>query len=313
MAMQAMRTPDHRFEALPGYPFEPHYTEIDDGDGGTLRVHHAEAGPPGGEVVLCFHGELAWSYLYRGVLLRLAAAGYRAVAPDLVGFGRSDKPAARDDYGCRRHLAWLTAWLDALRLTPARLLAHDLGVLLGLRLLAEEPERFEAVVISNGYLPTGEEPISDDFRRWRDYGRHHPSFDVGAIVARTLRRPVPPEILAAYGAPFPEDADTAGVRTLAGLVPTSPDDPEAAANRQAWEVLRRWDRPFLTVFSGSAPHTRGLDAVFQRRIPGAAGQPHTTLENAGHFLQEDQPEPYSDAVIDFLRRAAREAGARHAS
>ncbi len=304
--MKVLRTPDERFQDLPGYSFEPHYTVVGDGDGGTLRMHHVAAGPAEGEIVLCLHGELSWSYLYRKVLPRLAGAGYRAIAPDLVGFGRSDKPSARSDYSYRRHLDWLGAWMDGNDLESIHLLVHDWGGALGLRLLAADPDRFAGLVLTNTFLPTGDQPLTEGFRRWREYSRRAPRFEVGAILSRSLRSDVSAEGTAAYDAPFPDDSYKAGVRALAGLVPAEPGGPESTANREAWQTLQRWTKPVLTVFSDLNPNCRGFDKFFQRSLPGAQGQPHATIENAGHFLQEDRGQALADAVVAFLQRARRD-------
>ncbi len=240
--MRVLRTPDHRFDGLPGYDFEPCYAEIADGDGGNLRMHWVEAGPVDGEVVLCLHGEPSWSYLYRKMLPRFAAAGYRALAPDLVGFGRSDKPAERSDYTYQRHLDWLGSWLDAVDLHGINLVCQDWGGLLGLRLAAEEPARFRRITAANTTLPTGDQPMSEAFLAWKEYSQKTPDFAVGAIIQRATVSELPPEVVAAYDAPFPDDSYKAGARQFPTLVPVTPDDPAAQSNRDAWAALRRWTR-----------------------------------------------------------------------
>ncbi len=297
--MRILRTPDERFDDLPGYPFAPHYTDVPDGDVGTLRMHHAETGD--GEAVLCLHGEPSWSYLYRKMLPRFADAGYRALAPDLVGFGRSDKPAERDDYTYERHLGWLTAWLHAQELCDVTLVAQDWGGLLGLRLVAAEPERFKRLVLANTFLPTGEQPASEAFAAWRTYSQKAPEFNAGPIVQRATVSDLPADVVAAYDAPFPDESYKAGARQFPMLVPTEPDNPDGIANRAAWGVLRQFTKPVLTAFSDSDPITRGGDRVIQKLIPGSAGQPHTTIRQGGHFLQEDQGEALADAAIAFMK------------
>ncbi len=308
--MQVLRTPDDRFDGLPGYDFEPRYVEVPNGAGGTsprrgasatLRMHWVEAGPAEGEVVLCLHGEPSWSYLYRKMLPRFAAAGYRALAPDLVGFGRSDKPAERSDYTYQRHLDWLRAWLDATALDGINLVCQDWGGLLGLRLAAEDPDRFSRIVAANTILPTGDEPMSEAFGAWKEYSQTVPEFPAGGLLQRATVSELSPEIVAAYDAPFPDESYKAGARQFPMLVPVTPDDPAARPNREAWAVLRGWHKPFLTAFSDGDPIMRGLDRVFHKLIPGAAGQPHTTIEGGGHFLQEDKGEELADVVIAFLR------------
>ena len=292
--MDAVRTPDERFTGLPDWPFEPHYVELADG----LRVHYVEEGPPGAPPVLLLHGEPSWSYLYRHVIPPLVAAGYRVVAPDLVGFGRSDKPVDRAAYTYAAHVGWMQeALFDRLDLSGIVLFAQDWGGLIGLRLVAADPDRFAAVVIGNTGLPTGEQQLSEALVAWQRWAREAEHFPVGRIVAGGCRRELTPEEIAAYDAPFHVDAATAGARVFPSLIPTSPDDPAAPDQRAAWEVLSRFDRPFLTAFSDGDPLTVGGDRAFRKLVPGAAGQPHRTVEGAGHFLQEDRPDAVVDAVL----------------
>jgi len=293
--MDILRTPDERFADLPGYAFAPHYLEVDG-----LRIHHVDEGPRGATPVLMLHGEPSWSYLYRRMIAIVAAAGHRVVAPDLVGFGRSDKPAAREDYSYQRHVDWMRGVIEALDLTGITLVAQDWGGLIGLRLAAEQPERFARIVVANTFLPTGREPVSPAFRRWREYSQSTPDFHVGGIVKGGCRKELAPEVIAAYDAPFPDDRYKAGARQFPMLVPITPDDPAAAANLAAWEVLRRWEKPFLTAFSDADPITRGGDLFFQGAVPGTRGQPHTTIAGAGHFLQEDAGEELAAVVVGFL-------------
>jgi haloalkane dehalogenase len=300
--MKKLRTPDERFTDLPGFPFEPHYAEVPDGEGGTLRVHYVDEGPADGEVVLLMHGEPSWSYLYRKVVPPLVAAGHRAVAPDIVGFGRSDKPAARDDYTYARHVEWMRAALfDDLDLQGVTLVCQDWGGLIGLRLVAEHPDRFARVVVANTFLPTGDNDPGDAFLAWQRLSQEVPEFPTGMIVNGGTVTDLPAEVIAAYDAPFPDESHKEGARQFPLLVPTSPDDPAAPANRKAWEVLEAFDKPFLTAFSDQDPITGGADRVFQERVPGAAGQPHTTIAGGGHFLQEDAGEDLARVVVDLLR------------
>jgi haloalkane dehalogenase len=295
--MEILRTPDDRFAALPGYAFAPHYAQI-----GELRVHYVDEGPRDGAVVLCLHGEPSWSYLYRKMIPPLVAAGLRVVAPDLVGFGRSDKPAARDDYTFQRHVDWMAAFLDAVGLRDLTLFCQDWGGLIGLRLVAEAPDRFARVVASNTFLPTGDGRPSEAFLAWRTFSQSVPELPVGKIVAGGCARPVAPEVIAAYDAPFPEERYKAGARKFPLLVPVTPDDPASAPNRAAWERLRAFTRPFLTAFGDSDPITRGADTRLQAAIPGAAGQPHTTIAGGGHFIQEDAGEELAEIVASFVAR-----------
>ncbi len=298
--MDAVRTPDERFEGLPGYPFEPHYLEVSDTDGGTLRLHHLDEGPTGGRPVLLLHGEPSWSYLYRTMVPVLVDAGHRVIAPDLIGFGRSDKPVEREDYTYQRHVDWVRAVLLGLDLGEVTLVCQDWGGLLGLRLVAEHPERFERVVAANTFLPTGDSAPSEAFLAWQKFSQETPDLPVGRILDGACVTDLSPEVIAAYDAPFPDDRYKAGARQFPVLVPTRPDDPAAAPNRAAWESLSTFDKPFLTAFSDSDPVTRGGDRALQSRIPGAQGQPHTTIAGGGHFLQEDRGEDLARVVVDFM-------------
>lgn len=298
--MEALRTPDDRFEGLPGYPFRPNYLEVPSGDGSRLRIHYLDEGPPDAETVLLMHGEPSWSYLYRRMIPVLTAAGLRAVAVDLVGFGRSDKPSDRRDYTYQRHVDWTWAALEAMGLDAITLVCQDWGGLIGLRLVAEHPERFARVVAANTTLPTGDRHPGDAFLAWQKYSQETPELHIGRIVAGGCVTELSPEVVAAYDAPFPDDTYKEGARQFPLLVPTSPDDPAAPANWAAWESLRRFDKPFLCAFSDSDPITRGSDKVLRSEIPGAAGQAHTTITGAGHFLQEDQGEQLAGVVCDFV-------------
>jgi haloalkane dehalogenase len=295
--METLRTPDECFANLPGYPFAPHYVTV----GAGLRIHYVDEGPRNAAPVLMLHGEPSWSYLYRKMIPPIAG-GHRAIAPDLVGFGRSDKPVRRQDYTYQHHVDWMRALLEALDLRRITLVCQDWGGLIGLRLVAEHPERFARVVAANTFLPTGDRPAGPAFLAWRKYSQETPEFHVGGIIRGGCATELPPDVEAAYDAPFPEDRYKAGARQFPVLVPITPDDPAAAANRRAWEVLRRFDKPFLTAFSDKDPITRGGDQLLQEAIPGAKGQPHTTIAGGGHFLQEDCGEELARAVIDFVAR-----------
>jgi haloalkane dehalogenase len=292
--MDLLRTPDERFANLPDWPYESRYAEVGDG----VRMAYVDEGPREGRPVLLLHGEPSWSYLYRKMVPLLVAAGLRVVAPDLIGFGRSDKPAAREDYTYARHMAWLTALVvDALDLRDAVLFGQDWGGLLGLRLAAEQEERFAAIVASNTFLPTGDRPLGEGFEQWRAFSQQVPEFPVGAIVNGGTTRDLSPQEIAAYDAPFPDESYKSGARQFPTLVPASPDDPAAPANRAAWEVLKRWEKPLICAFGDRDPVTRGADRVLKDLVPGAAGQPHVTLEGAGHFSQEDAGPRLAEVVI----------------
>jgi haloalkane dehalogenase len=299
--MISLRTPDAHFSNLPDYPFDPNFVEIPDGEGGSLRIHYLDEGPREAAPVLLLHGEPSWSYLYRKMIPIITAAGYRAVAPDLVGFGRSDKPADRNDYTYQRHVDWAQAGLDRLDLERMTLVCQDWGGLIGLRLVANNPDRFARVVTANTGLPTGDTAITDAFLKWRKFSVEATDFDVAAIIARSCRNPLPEKVAAAYNAPFPDDTYKAGARIFPSLVPIAPDDPAAPANRKAWEVLSNFDKPFLTAFSDGDPITRGGERIFQKRVPGAKDQPHITIKGGGHFLQEDCGEELARVVVDFMQ------------
>ena len=295
--MEVLRTPDERFAALPEFPYEPRYVEVDGG----LRVAYVDEGLADGAVVLLLHGEPSWSFLYRRMIPVLAGAGLRVVAPDLVGFGRSDKPARREDYSYARHVGWMReALFDGLDLRDVTLVGQDWGGLIGLRLVAEHADRFARVVVANTGLPTGDQPMTDAFLAWQRFALESPRFEVGRIVSNGSGTPLAPEVVAAYDAPFPDDSYTAGARAFPALVPTRPDDPAAADNRAAWEALTRWEKPFLTAFSDGDPITGGGERVFQKLVPGAQGMPHTTLRGGGHFLQEDVGPDLARVVVDLI-------------
>lgn len=293
-----MRTPDDRFENLPGYPFQPHYAEI-----GGLRIHYVDEGPPSAQPVLMLHGEPSWSYLYRKMIPILVKAGHRAVAPDLVGFGRSDKPIRRDDYTYERHVDWMREVILALDLRGIALVCQDWGGLIGLRLVGENPERFARVVAANTFLPTGDMDPGDAFRNWQRFSQETPDFHVGGVVKGGCVNDLPADVIAAYDAPFPDDRFKAGARQFPMLVPIRPDDPASEANRKAWQVLMKWEKPFVTMFSDSDPITRGADRFLQMAIPGCKGQPHTTIKGAGHFLQEDKGEEFAERIVEFMKGA----------
>jgi haloalkane dehalogenase len=301
--VEIVRTPDERFAGLPDFPYEPGYVTVDDDDddGGQLRVAFVDVGPGDGDVVLLLHGEPSWSFLYRRMIPVLVDAGLRVVAPDLVGFGRSDKPVDPAAYSYARHVEWMRrALFDGLGLRDVTLVGQDWGGLIGLRLVAEHPDRFARVVAANTGLPTGDSPMSEAFLAWQRFASTAAEFDIGRVVQNGTVTPLPPEVVAGYDAPFPDDRSKAGARVFPSLVPTAPDDPAAAANRAAWEVLARFDKPFLTAFSDGDPITGGGDRIFQRVVPGAQGRPHTTLRGGGHFLQEDVGPELARVVAQFV-------------
>ena len=291
--MQTIRTPEERFANLPGYDFAPHYVEVD-----ALRMHYVDEGLRDAAPVLLLHGEPSWSYLYRKMIPPLAAAGLRVVAPDLIGFGKSDKPTAIGDYSYARHVDWMTAFIESLNLTDITLFCQDWGSLIGLRVAAENGSRFTRIALGNGGLPTGDQPMPRAFRR--AFARWSPWFPVGRIIDSGTVTDLPKDVMDAYDAPFPGRHFKAGARAFPRLVPASPADPARDANRAAWRVLEEWDKPFLTAFSNRDPITRGLDRAFQDRVPGARDLQHVTIRNAGHLLQEDKGEELAEVLIRFV-------------
>jgi haloalkane dehalogenase len=295
--MKALRTAEERFADLPDFGFPPRYADL-----GALRLAYVEAGPPDGEPVLLLHGEPSWSFLYRKVIPVLADAGLRAIAADLIGFGRSDKPAEIDDHSYARHVEWIRAFaFDHLDLRGLTLVGQDWGGLIGLRLVAEHPDRFARVVAANTGLPTGDQPMPEVWLRFREVVRTAPMLSVSRLVQAGCQSTLTPDILAAYEAPFPSPAYSAAVRAMPNLVPATPDDPASADNRAAWRKLTAWDKPFLVAFSDRDPITGAMAPILKRTIPGAARFEHPVIEGAGHFLQEDAGERLGAIVADFVR------------
>lgn len=292
--MEIVVTPPERFDGIPGFDFPHASVEVEPG----LTVAHVDVGD--GPVVLLMHGQPTWSFLYRGMITRLVRLGHRVLAPDLVGFGRSDKPVDMTDHTYERHVAWMTAWLDAVDPDGVTIFCQDWGGLIGLRLLAAQPDRFSGLAVANTGIPTGDQRMPEAFVAWRDFVRNTPDFDCGRIVQGGTIRTLSEAEVAAYNAPFPDDSHRAGPRVLPSLVPTSPDDPSSEPNRQAWRALSAWERPTLTLFSDSDPITAGGELLFQSKVPGAQGQPHRTIEHAGHFLQEDAGDLLADTMAAWM-------------
>jgi haloalkane dehalogenase len=294
--MQVIRTPAERFVGLADYDFSPHHVEIDG-----LRMHYIESGPASAAPILLLHGEPSWSYLYRKMIPPLAGAGHRVIAPDLIGFGKSDKPTRIRDYSYARHVSWMTGFIETLGLTGITLFGQDWGALIGLRVAAENPKLFARIAIGNGALPTGDEQLPKAFRAWRAFARWSPWFPAGRIVNSATVTDLPAAVIAAYDAPFPSSRYQAGARAFPRLVPASADDPARDANIAAWRVLERWEKPFLTTFSDRDPITRAAERPFQDRIPGARGVEHVRIRRAGHFLQEDRGEELARTLAGFAR------------
>jgi len=294
--MKVLRTPEDRFAGLPDFDYEARYADV-----GGLRLAYVEAGPPDGPPVLLLHGEPSWSFLYRKVMPVLAGAGLRVIAPDLIGFGRSDKPAEVTEHSYARHVEWIRAFaFDALGLSGVTLVGQDWGGLIGLRLVAEHPGRFARVVAANTGLPTGDQPMPDVWLRFREVVRTAPALNVSRLVQSGCQTTLPPEVLAAYDAPFPDASYAAAVRAMPELVPATPDNPASAANRAAWRQLSTWDKPFLVAFSDRDPITGPMAPVLKRAMPGAAGRAHPVLGGAGHFLQEDAGEKLGAIIAAFV-------------
>ena len=294
---EIIRTPENRFENLPGYPFKSNYQQVENG----LRMHYVDEGHNDDPVVLMLHGEPSWSYLYRKMIPILANQGYRAVAPDLIGFGKSDKLVSQDDYSYENHLQWLSTFIEKLELKSIVLFCQDWGGLLGLRLITSMGNRFAMVVASNTFIPTGEVPMPESFIKWREFSQKSPEFNIGKVLDMGTLKDLSPEIIQAYNAPFPSEKYKAGARIFPMLVPVEKDEPEAINNRKAWQELLKWEKPFLTIWGDGDPIMRGADKVFQKYVPGTKNQPHTNLD-AGHFIQEEKGEELAELVVSFIKR-----------
>jgi haloalkane dehalogenase len=295
--MEILRTPDTCFDNLADFPYQPHYCDLTDPDAGKLRLAYIDEGQ--GPAVLCMHGEPSWSYLYRKMIPTLVAAGYRVLAPDLIGFGRSDKPDDREFYTYQRHVDWIKDWIVQLDLQSVTLVAQDWGGLIGLRALAEMPERFARMSLGNTGLPTGDQPMGEAFLAWRTFSQQDPVFDCGLICNEFGKGVLTDAEEDAFRAPFPSDAHKAGARAFPMLVPSEPDDPASAANHKAWEVLGAWDKPLLLCFSDGDPITGAMRPIFEAMVPGAAGQPHVTLQG-GHFVQNQDGERWAQTIVEWI-------------
>ena len=293
---EILRTPESRFANLSDFPYVPHYTEI-----GGLRIAYIDEGPRTAPVVLLMHGEPSWSYLYRKMIPVLLQAGYRVVAPDLVGFGRSDKPARKADYSYLNHVQWMKAWMERVDLRGATLFCQDWGSLIGLRMAAELPDRFARIVLANGGLPTGTTETPKAFRIWRAFAVYSPWFPIGRIVKTGCALGLTPQEIAAYDAPFPSRKYKVAARLFPTFVPTTPDDPERQNNERAWDFFKQTQKPFLTLFSNRDPVTRGGHKMWQQLVPGAQGQAHAVTRGAGHFLQEDKGVEVAQAIDAFIK------------
>ena len=296
--MDVLRTPDAHFENLAGYPFAPHYLEVAASDTPPLRMHYVDEGRADGPPIVLLHGEPTWSYLYRTMIPPLADSGHRVLAPDLIGFGRSDKPTRKGDHTYLRHVEWVTSWLASLDLHDVTLFVQDWGSLIGLRIAAEQGDRISRIVVANGFLPAGQLPIPPAFYAWRTFAHYWPVLSASRVVAFGTVHKISTEVRAGYDAPFPDKAYQAGVRAMPLLVPTSSGDPAMPANRAAWGVLSRWEKPVLAVFGARDPILGQLDRPIIDHIPGAAGQPHARI-NGSHFVQEDCGPELAERILDW--------------
>ncbi|GAA4381560.1 haloalkane dehalogenase [Nocardioides caricicola] len=313
-----LRTPDDRFDGLPDFPFAPHYAEVVADGVPPLRMHYLDEGPADGPVALLLHGQPTWSYLYRKVVPVLVAAGVRVVAPDNIGFGRSDKPARPTDYTFARHVAWTRSLVTGLDLRDVTLVAQDWGGPIGFSVLAAEPERFARVVAANTILHTADPALADRLT-WAVHGsgdsrvvveealldyllhtQRAPELRASDFVGAATVAPVSAEVLAAYDAPYPSVEHTSGLRQMTALLPLTRNDPGARIGRRTMRALEEFDRPFVTAYSDGDPATRGWDAVFQERVPGARGRSHVTIAGAGHFLQEDAGAELGRVVAEVI-------------
>lgn len=296
--MEVLRTPEARFDGLAGYPFAPHYVDVAAADTAPIRMHYVDEGPRDGPTVVLLHGEPTWSYLYRTMIPPLVDGGRRVLAPDLIGFGRSDKPARVEDYSYLCHVEWVTSWFDSLDLRDVTLFVQDWGSLIGLRIAAEQGHRIARVVVANGFLPTADRPTPQAFRVWRAFARYSPVLPAGRLVGAGTVTKISADVRAGYDAPFPGKRFQAGARIFPQLVPTSPDDPAIVANRAAWDALGRWEKPFLCVFGARDPILGRGDRPLIDHVPGAAGQPHARI-NGGHFVQEDCGPELARRVLEW--------------
>ncbi len=295
-----MTTPEHCFEQIVDFDYAPHFLRVDDYEGSSLKLHYIDEGPRDANVVLMLHGEPSWSYLYRKMIGPVVEAGYRVIAPDLIGFGKSDKPTERSDYTYQRHLDWIRQVIIQLDLKNITLVCQDWGGLLGLRLVAEHLDLFSRVLAANTMLPTGDHKPNEAFLNWQTFSQEVAVFPVAGIIKGATVTPLGSEVLAAYDAPFPDETYKAGVRQFPLLVPTTPNDPASEANRLAWQTLRQFTKPFITAFSDSDPVTAGGDKIMQKLIPGCQGQAHAVIQQGGHFLQEDQGKRLAAVLLTFM-------------
>lgn len=296
--MKILRTPDSCFENLPDYDFEPNYKVIQDEDGTDIRIHYIDEGPKDADPILLMHGNPTWSYLYRHMIPELVKTGKRVIAVDLVGCGRSDKPAKRADYTLARHIDWMTKWLNAMELNNISLFCQDWGGTIILNIVANQPEKFNRIITSNTGLPRG--MGNKWLSTWLKVMRFAPSFPWSLAFKKSLLNPISEGEFKGFKAPFPKRKFQVGILAFPQLIAIHPDNPGTAINKAAFEKLKQFNKPFLTLYGKQDPVSRGVDTVFQKAIPGAQGQPHARLDNTGHFCQEDNPQKLLEHIIPFF-------------
>lgn len=290
---EIIRTPENRFENLKDYDFKGNYIDVEKG----LRLHYLDEGNNHKPTVLLLHGEPSWSYLYRKMIPVLSDR-FRVIAPDLIGFGKSDKLVNKQDYSYQNHINWISTFIEKLDLRNIILFCQDWGGLLGLRIITEMDNRFDMVIASNTTLPTGKIPMPESFMQWRAFSQHSIGFNIGKVIDMGTVEPLSEKVLEAYNAPFPSEEYKAGARIFPALVPIEPEDPESIKNLKSWERLKSWDKPFLTVFGDEDNIMIGAEKILQNLVPGAKGQNHKIL-NAGHFIQEEKGEELAELIIEF--------------
>lgn len=299
--IEAIRTPESSFENLNGYPFTAHYINV----AGDLRMHYLDENPTGNKVAVLIHGEPTWSYSFRYMIPVLVEAGYRVIVPDLIGFGKSDKPVHPEDHTFSRHVNWMqTLLFDSLRLDQVNFFLQDMGGLIGLRLVSDFPDRVHSVVAVNTALPTGDQIPGEAFLRWQETLQNMNPFPVGTVVQWGCETKLPEEVIEGYNAPYPDESYKTAPRSLTRIVPVSSGDPEAVSLREAWGELKHFNKPFLVLYGESSHITLGWFNTFQEKIPGARNQPHELIPGGGHFLEEDSKEYLALKMISFIANAS---------
>lgn len=294
--MSILRTPESRFENLKDFNFEPNYLELGH-KSESMRMHYLDENKDSNDVVLLLHGEPTWCYLYRHIIPILTKAGKRVIAPDLIGFGKSDKLTNKEDYTYANHIMWVSQLFDHLQLDNIILFAQDWGGLIGLRILAENPEKFSGLVVSNSGLPIGS-GASEGFKQWLNYSQTVEDFNAGKIVYQGSLKALDNYEIDAYNAPFPDDSFKVAARVFPTIVPITKEHAEVEENIKAWEVLKKFDRPTVAIFGEHDASFRGGDKYIIEKIAGAKGMNHQRI-NAGHFSQENQPELIAETILSI--------------